>query len=185
MRPCQRPPRTRTRTRRWLASPLPPRPLDRSYRATMFDRSTAVTAMDAVFFILFGMVAGLSCCPVCSGWPTRCGEGWRARPARPDQGTQPLVEGWWLSRAARRRDWIDSSSSSGIMNTYLLRPVTKGLVGTVASAMRVPGAGCESPGGDLGDWIAARLALTADGVTHQLAAGWLAILGCLESDLSA
>jgi hypothetical protein len=42
------------------------------------------------------------------------------------------------------------------------------------------GAGCESPGGDLGDWIAARLALTADGVTHQLAAGWLATLGCLK-----
>jgi hypothetical protein len=41
MRPCQRPPRTRTRTRRWPASPLPPRPLDRSYRATTFDRSTA------------------------------------------------------------------------------------------------------------------------------------------------
>ena len=33
--------RTRTRTRRWLASPFPLRPLDASYRATIFDRSTA------------------------------------------------------------------------------------------------------------------------------------------------
>jgi hypothetical protein len=41
VQPCRRPPRTRTRTRRWLASPLPPRPLDGSYRAAMFDRSTA------------------------------------------------------------------------------------------------------------------------------------------------
>jgi hypothetical protein len=41
VRPCRRPPRTRTRTRRWLASPLPPRPLGGSYRAAMFDRSTA------------------------------------------------------------------------------------------------------------------------------------------------
>jgi hypothetical protein len=40
-RPCRRPPRTRTRTRRWLASSLPPLPLGGSYRATMFDRSTA------------------------------------------------------------------------------------------------------------------------------------------------
>jgi len=29
----------------------------------MFDRSTAVIAMDAVFFILFGMVAGLFLLP--------------------------------------------------------------------------------------------------------------------------
>ena len=34
-----------------------------------------------------------------------------------------------------------------------------------ATLRLTPVAGCESPGGDLGDWIAARLALTADGVT--------------------
>jgi hypothetical protein len=39
------------------------RPLNGSYRATMFDRSTAVIVMDAVFFILFGMVAGLFLLP--------------------------------------------------------------------------------------------------------------------------
>jgi len=43
VRPCRRPPRTRTRTRRWLASPLPPRPLERSYRVTILDRSTAAS----------------------------------------------------------------------------------------------------------------------------------------------
>jgi hypothetical protein len=36
---------------------------DGSYRAAMFDRSTAVIAMDSVFFILFGMVAGLFLLP--------------------------------------------------------------------------------------------------------------------------
>jgi hypothetical protein len=46
MRPCQRAPRTRTRTRRWLASPLPPRPLNGSYRATISDRSAAGYGLD-------------------------------------------------------------------------------------------------------------------------------------------